>query len=90
MDYFDILILIDMIQFFSSLFFLFVYLTLAICPTKNTKFILQINDEEEGNDFLEESVYMKNMIIQIFSFSITCIIFLMLIKGDAFQVSNDF
>lgn len=86
MDFFDILILIDLIQFGSSLFFLYVYLTLAMCPTNNTMWILQIKTkkEDENMDFLEQEVYMKNTIVQIFSFSCVCTMFLFIIKIDKF------
>ena len=83
MDFFDIMLIIDFMSFLSVLIFVWVYLVSALYPTSNIKTLLRLDSQEtKTKDFLESEVFLRNTVIQLFSYFFLSIMFLLMCVWD--------
>ena len=90
MDFFDLMIIIDFMSFMSVLLFVWIYLVSAIYPTQNIRELLRLDSAEtKTKDFLESEVFLRNTVIQLFSYFFLSIMFLLMCVLDQKQKAVD-
>jgi len=83
MDFFDIMMIIDFMNFLSVLIFVWVYLVSALYPTANIKNFFRLDSiETKTKDFLESEVFLRNTVIQVCSYFLLSILFLVMCVWD--------
>ncbi len=83
MDFFDVVMIIDCLLFLANIIFLFIYLTLSLCPTNTMRLVLRLDVADiKKKDFLSADYYARVTIVQIFSFFLVCSGILFLINAD--------
>lgn len=86
MDFFDLLVVMDFMSFMAVLFFIFIYLVSAMYPTSNIRTLLRLESKEtKEKDFLESEVFLRNTVIQLFSYFVLSIMFVVVCEVDVKQ-----
>lgn len=73
----------DFMSFLSVLGFIFIYLLSALYPTPNIKTLLRLDSKDtKSKDFLESELFLRNTVIQLFSYFVLSIGFVLVCKND--------